>query len=138
MPDITGLGSIFDFGTALVNRIWPDAGEADKRKLTQFVSELDAEVRLRLAQVDVAKIEAASPNLFVSGARPALLWCCVLIFFYSYLLYPTAAFVVALCDASLVVPKLALDEAVWNLIFGLLGLGLIGARSYEKVKGVSK
>ena len=62
----------------------------------------------------------------------------MLIFFYAYILYPTAVFVVALCDASLIVPKLALDEAVWNLIFGLLGLGLIGARSVEKIKGVAK
>lgn len=138
MADLTGLGSIFDFGTAIVNRIWPDASEADKRKLDQFVSEMDAEVKLRLAQVEVAKIESASSNLFISGARPALLWCCVFIFFYTYILYPTAVFVVALCDASLVVPRLALDEAVWNVMFGLLGLGLIGSRSYEKVKGVVK
>lgn len=138
MADLTGLGPVFDFGTAIVNRIWPDASEADKRKLDQFVSEMDAEVKLRLAQVEVAKIESASSNLFISGARPALLWCCVFIFFYTYILYPTAVFVVALCDASLVVPRLALDEAVWNVMFGLLGLGLIGSRSYEKVKGVAK
>ena len=62
----------------------------------------------------------------------------MLIFAYSYIIYPTAVFIVAICDASLVVPRLALDDAVWNLIFGLLGLGLIGARSFDKMKGTAK
>jgi hypothetical protein len=138
MADLTGIGSLFEFGTAVINRIWPDAQEAEKAKLAVLLAEIDVAHRERVAQIETNTAQAQNSNLFVSGARPALLWCCVLIFAYSYIIYPTAVFIVALCDASLVVPRLALDEAVWNLIFGLLGLGLIGARSVEKVKGVAK
>ena len=135
--DLTGLGSLFDFGSEILKRVWPDASEAEKAKLTMFLAQLDAEAKAQQAQIAVNQAEASNPNPFVSGARPALLWCCVLIFFYSYILYPTAVFIVVLIDSSIVVPRLELDEAVWNLIFGLLGLGLIGARSYEKIKGVA-
>ena len=138
MADITGIGSIFEFGTSVINRIWPDAQESEKAKLSILLAEIDTAHRERMAQAETNTAQAQNPSIFVSGARPALLWCCVLIFFYSYILYPTAVFVVALCDASLIVPRLALDEAVWNLIFGLLGLGLIGARSYDKAKGTAK
>jgi hypothetical protein len=138
MVDITGVGSIFEFGTTIINRIWPDAQEAEKAKLSILLAEIDTAHRERMAQAETNTAQAQSSNFFVSGARPAMLWCCVFIFAYSYILYPTAVFIVALCDASLVVPRLALDEAVWNLIFGLLGLGLIGARSYDKAKGTAK
>lgn len=123
---------------SIISRVWPDANEAEKARLALVVAEIEAHGKIAQAQNDVNKTEAASGNLFVSGARPAMLWCCVLIFFYSYIVYPTAVFIVALRDADLIVPKLSLDETVWNLIFGLLGLGLIGARSFEKVKGVAR
>lgn len=138
MTDLTGIGSLFDFGTAVINRIWPDAQESEKAKLAVLLAEIDAAHQERVAQIETNTAQAQNPSLFVSGARPALLWCCVLIFAYSYIIYPTAVFIVAMCDASLVVPRLVLDEAVWNLIFGLLGLGLIGARSFDKMKGTAK
>ena len=135
--DLTGLGAFAELGTTVINRIWPDANESERVRLTATLAELDALHKERLAQAQVNQVEAGNPNLFVSGARPALLWCCILIFFYSYIVYPSAIFIVALCDASLIIPKLAMDDTIWNLVFGLLGLGLIGARSYEKVKGVA-
>jgi hypothetical protein len=135
--DLTGLGAFADLGTAVINRIWPDATESERIRLAATLAELDAVHKERLAQAEVNQAEAGNPNLFVSGARPALLWCCVLIFFYTYILSPTAIFTVALCNAGIIIPKLAMDDTIWNLVFGLLGLGLIGARSYEKVKGVA-
>jgi len=135
--DITGLGAFAELGTTVISRIWPDASESEKAKLTATLAELDAIHKERIAQAEINQAEAGSPSLFVSGARPALLWCCVLIFFYSYILYPSAVFIVSLCDAAIIPPKLAMDDTVWNLVFGLLGLGLIGARSYDKAKGVA-
>lgn len=135
--DFTGLGAFAELGTTVINRIWPDANESERVRLTATLAELDALHKERLAQAELNQAEAGNPNLFVSGARPALLWCCVLIFFYSYIVYPSAIFIVALCDASIAVPRLAMDDSVWNLVFGLLGLGLIGARSVEKIKGVA-
>lgn len=135
--DLTGLGSVAELVTGVVNRLWPDATEADKAKLTLALAELDAMRAQNVAQTEVNKVEAASDNLFVSGARPAMLWMCVAIFFYSYIFYPTVGIVILLFDAAFVLPKLVVDEPVWNLIFGLLGVSLVAARSYERVKGVT-
>lgn len=134
--DITGLGSVADLVSGVVNRVWPDATEADKAKLALALAELNALQAQNVAQTEVNRVEAANSSLFVSGARPAMLWMCVAIFFYSYIFYPTVGIVILLFDASVDLPKLAVDEPVWNLIFGLLGVSLVAARSYERVKGV--
>lgn len=134
--ELTGIGAVADLVNGVVNRIWPDATEADKARLAVALAELNAVQAQNVAQTEVNRVEAANSSLFVSGARPAMLWMCVAIFFYSYIFYPTVGIVILLSDASVVLPKLAVDEPVWNLIFGLLGVSLVAARSYEKVKGV--
>lgn len=136
--DITGLGSVADFATAIVNRVWPDANEADKARVSVMLAEYEALRTQAVAQAEVNKVEAASDVLFVSAARPALLWLCVAVMFYSYIFYPTVNLIVALTGSGLVVPPLAVDEPIWNLIFGMLGVTLIGARTVEKIRGVSR
>ena len=31
--DITGLGSVFDFGGKIIDKLWPDKADADKAKI---------------------------------------------------------------------------------------------------------
>ncbi len=89
MPDLTGIGSIFEFGTEAIKRIWPDASDAERAKQTLLLAELDAAHRERLAQIDTNTAQAANPSLFVSGPRPALMWICVIAFGLQYIGYPT-------------------------------------------------
>lgn len=127
---------LIELGAQIINRIWPDATEADKAKLALAMAELDREVQLRAQQTAVNATEAASPSLFVSGWRPAIGWCIAGILGYSYVLYPLIAFAVAVGDLAVVPPKLELDGVLWELMFGLLGLS--GLRSVEKIKGASR
>lgn len=136
--DITGLGSVAELATSIVNRIWPDANEAEKAKISVMLAEYEALRAQSVAQAEVNKVEASSDLWFVSAARPAMLWICVLIMFYSYIFYPTVGLIAALAGSDLAIPPLAVDEPIWNLIFGTLGVTLIGARTVEKVHGVAR
>lgn len=136
MADLAGLGSIFDFGTEVIKRLWPDASEAEKAKLGLMLAELDAQVKVQQAQLAVNQAEAGSSSVFVAGWRPALGWSIAAILAYSYILYPLLGFGLAVADAPIVLPKLALDENLWQLILGMLGLA--AGRTVEKIKGVSR
>lgn len=134
--DLTGLGAVADLASGVIHRIWPDASEAEKAKLTLALAEINAQVQLATAQTEVNKTEASSPSLFVAGWRPAIGWVIALVIGYSYLIYPMSLFLVAVLDAPMIPPKLALDENLWQLIIGLLGLS--AGRSWEKIKGVAR
>ncbi len=81
-----------------------------------------------LAQLEIAKIEAANPSLFVSGWRPAIGWICGFALMYSTILAPILGiwFTVPPVDSSLLT----------SVLMGMLGLGAM--RSAEKIKKVSR
>jgi hypothetical protein len=133
--DLTGLGSLFDFGSEILKRVWPDASEAEKAKLTMFLAQLDAEAKAQQAQIAVNEAEAANPSLFVAGWRPAVGWICVVAMGYQYIVYPLLLWAVAFWPA-LVAPKPVLSDVLYELLFGMLGLA--GMRTWEKVKGVAR
>ena len=80
------------------------------------------------AQAKINEIEAASPNMFIAGARPAILWCGALIIFYVYIGAPIAK------SFGAHLPDLALND-LWPIITGLLGLGTM--RTVEKINGAA-
>jgi hypothetical protein len=88
-------------------------------QIAQIAAQSDAQ------QSDVNKIEAQSDSLFKSGWRPAIGWVCVLALAYQYLGRPFA---------SIWYPGLpGLDNMLWELMFGLLGMGAL--RSVDKAVG---
>lgn len=135
MPDITGLGSIFEFGAEAIKRIWPDANEAERAKQSLLLAELDAAHRERVAQIGINVEQAKNPSLFVSGARPALLWVCVIAFSTQYIVYPLWLWVASFAGLP-TPPEPPINSALWELTMGMLGLS--GLRSWEKSKGVAR
>lgn len=135
MTDITGIGSIFEFGTEAIKRIWPDATDAERAKQTMFLAELDAAHRERLAQIDTNTAQANHPSLFVSGARPALLWVCVVAFSLQYIAYPLWVWIATSFNIAIPQEPPA-NNVLFELTFGMLGLA--GLRSWEKTKGVAR
>lgn len=119
-------------GTA-VNKILgllPDTAQRDanKHEIERILTE--AVFQGVQGQLEINKTEAAHASIFVAGWRPAIGWVCALTLFYQYVVRPTWLFFHP--DAPLV----ALDGSLWELMFGMLGIG--GLRTFEKVKGVSK
>jgi len=140
--DITGLGSIFDFGGKIIDKIFPDKDAADKAKLELFrlqqtgeLKQLDNDFNLALEQVKTNIIEAAHPSVFVSGWRPAIGWVCVSAYCYNYVAMPLITWFSKWYDAT-APAMITLDTGeLTTLLFGMLGLG--GLRTFEKIKGVA-
>ena len=123
-----------------------DAIAAGLKVLDKFVpdpeakAKAEAELRSSLQQwdkeqTDVNAVEAANPNIFVSGWRPMIGWVCALALAYQYLITPLGMWVATSLHLAVSTPP-KLDDSLWQLMFGMLGMG--GLRTYEKLKGVSK
>lgn len=141
--DITGLGSVFDFGSKILDKIFPDKDSADKAKLALMelsqkgeLQQIAQDFELAKSQIAVNQEEAKNSNFFVSGWRPAVGWVCVAAYAYNYLIMPLGTWASRLIDIS--APALiALDTGeLTTLLFGMLGIG--GLRTYEKIKNVAK
>lgn len=117
-----------DLANTVVNKIWPDKSAEERAQLA-------AAVALVQGQLDINKAEAANPNVFTSGWRPFIGWVCGAALVYQYIIRPLAAWGVAIAGHPLP-PMPGLDDNLWQLLLGMLGLG--GLRSFEKIKGVSK
>lgn len=139
--DITGIGSILDFGRTIIERFVPDP--AMKLKATQDmydaqqrgeIAKMAAETGLVMAQIDVNKIEAANPTLFVSGWRPAVGWVCVIGLLYSFLGQPLLEWATPALNLASAPPKLDMGTLI-TLLGGMLGLGTL--RTVEKMNNVA-
>ena len=143
--DVTGLGAVFDFGSKVLERIFPDPTERLKAQtaLAQLkesgeLARIAGENALLQGQLDINKEEAKSTNWFVAGWRPFVGWTCGLAYAYSYIILPFLTFFVFLWGTPETVkqiaqlPKLDLGAMV-PLLFGMLGIGTM--RTAEKLKG---
>ena len=132
---MTGLGAVAELANGVINRIWPDASEAERGKLTLALAQLNAEVESAKGQMAVNAAEAANSSVFVSGWRPAVGWCCVAALGYQYIIYPLLLWLVMFYP-NLTAPKPVVSEVLMELLFGLLGIS--GLRTFEKIKGVAR
>jgi hypothetical protein len=136
------IGGIIDAAMKVIDRVFPDpaqkaAAQLELLKLQQAgeFKQLDADLQLALAQIKVNEVEAASPDLFKSGWRPAVGWTCVSGLVYQFLVMPLLPWFVAVLGKP--VPALpAIDMGtLMTLLVGLLGLGTM--RTVEKIKGAA-
>ena len=128
------ISAALDLGTTLINKLFPDPAQASEAKLKLLELQQNGDLTTMIAQTDINKEEAKSASLFVSGWRPAIGWVCALALAYQYLIRPLAGTVAGI--AGIVIPPLpGLDDNLWQLMMGMLGMG--GLRTFEKVQGVA-
>lgn len=125
--DVTGVGAVADLVQTAINKIWPDKTEQEKQQLA-------AAVMVVQGQLDINKAEAANPNVFVSGWRPAIGWVCGAACAWNWIGLPVAKMGLQLSGHELAMSPADLSEMM-PVLLGMLGLS--GFRSYEKVKGVA-
>ena len=130
-----GIDAIAELVSTAVDKIWPDANIEAQSKADQLKSSLTAELQGMMGQLEINKIEAASPSLFVAGWRPGVGWTCSIGFGYEFILRPVINGLLAVAGLPPVFPEIE-TEALTSLLFGLLGLGTL--RTVEKVKGVTQ
>lgn len=132
------LGGIFEIGKAIIERVWPDPADQARAQLELLklqqdgaFRELDVDLQLKLAQIELNKIEAAQSGLFKGGWRPAVGWVCAAGLVYEFLIRTTLPWALTVAGLPGVPPMPSLDSVLMELLFAMLGLGLY--RSVEKV-----
>lgn len=135
-----GLDDIIAEGLKILNKYIPDPqaqaqASIDMMKIKQADAFKELEIALaeRQMQADVNKVEAASDKVFVAGWRPFIGWICGVGLGLQVIIFPLVATVVAAMGKTLVLPEMPVEVLMVNLT-GMLGLA--GARSWEKIKGV--
>lgn len=148
--DPTGIGTLADAAAKIISLFKLDPNT--KAQLTAQLSEgqlayqgkeLEAKIQeahdqfqLVSGQIDVNKVEAASPNLFISGWRPFIGWICGFGLAYGIIFQPFLVFGLVALHRTFDpnnLPKLD-STTIMGLLIPLLGLGIM--RTVEKVKGV--
>lgn len=126
-----GLDDLAAAGLQIINKFVPDPAQK---------AQAETELRSALQQWDVAQsatntAEAASADPFTSRWRPFIGWVCGSALAYQYVLAPLGVWFSQMIGHPVPAPP-KLDDLLWQLMVGMLGLG--GLRTYEKVKGVAK
>ena len=129
------LSSLLPVATKIIDRVVPDKNAAKKAKLDMQKELTTAFNKANLAQIETNKIQAAHPSIFVSGARPAIMWICAFGLGWQFVFQPVAVWGLALSGTGVALPIIE-TEGLMSLTLALLGLG--GMRSFEKSKGVQR
>ena len=127
--------SVIEIGLKLIDKIIPDKDAREQAQAELIRAAQEQDLQLALGQIKVNETEAQSPNLFVSGWRPAVGWICVAGLSYNFVIYPLLLWLAALAGAEFSPPPL-LSESLMELVLGMLGLGAL--RTVEKWRGVAR
>jgi hypothetical protein len=128
------LFALLDIGGKVIDRVWPDPIQAAAAKLELFKLQQSGELAQIAGQMEINRVEAANPSVFVSGWRPAIGWVCGAGFAIQFVVGPLAEWGSALYGTPVKFP--AMDTGtMMPLLLGMLGLG--GLRTAEKIQGVA-
>lgn len=128
------LSPVTDIIGKVIDRLVPDKAASERIK-----DEIEKEIALssmkgELAQLDVNKAEASSSSIFVAGWRPFIGWVCGSALAFQFVVSPIGQWVADVIGHHIPPPP-SLDEMLWQLMFGMLGMGTL--RTLEKIKGVA-
>jgi hypothetical protein len=134
-PITTGI----NFVTKVADKLWPDPAEKanalyklQELKQNGELAFLQAETELAKGQLEINKIEAASTSIFVSGARPFIMWTCGVSFAYVALLEPILRFIASVGFGYTGAFPAIDTNLTLQVLLGILGLGAL--RTTEKIK----
>lgn len=122
----------------LIDKVIPDPQAKANAQLEMLrmqqageFKQIETELQLALGQLEVNKVEAAAPDIFRGGWRPAVGWVCVIGLLYTYLGQPLLTWASGIWSVP-APPSLDLGDLL-ILLGGMLGLG--GMRTMERLKG---
>jgi len=126
--------------TTAINKIWPDPSDKSKAEALVITAAADAAINQLKAAQAVMLAEAQSADPWTSRARPSFLYVVYIMLLASIPMGVVHAFSPATAAEITIGFKAwlaAIPEPIIQL-FGMVMLGYIGGRSWEKVKGVAK
>lgn len=129
--DVTGLGAVATLATDLIDRLFPDKIAQAKEREEYLIQAQTLDNQIAQGQMAIDQAEAANNNLFVSGWRPAVGWCCAAAFAYHLIVQPFLTYCMATFGHTFPLPTF--DISLLNtILMGMLGLGTM--RTVEKVQ----
>lgn len=129
--------------TQVIDRVMPDPQTAADAKLRALemaqkgeLAQLEAIVELSKAQAETNTAEASGGDSYARRWRPTIGYVIGAALAFHYILNPLLMWAAALTGSAITPPAISLDDHLWELIMGMLGLA--GWRTLDKVKGVSR
>jgi hypothetical protein len=126
-----GIGGIVE----TVGKVADDLFTSDEERAKSELDAYTAETTRMSGQVEINKIEAASTNVWVSGARPFIMWVCGVAFAYAAVLEPLLRFGAKVWFGYTGDFPVIDTNLTMQVLFGILGLGVM--RSYDKKQGTA-
>lgn len=132
--------------TGILDKVIPDPEARAKAQLDllrlqqegQF-KELDSQLQVNLAQAEINKIEAASQSGYQAGWLPLAGYVCVADMGYEFLLRPLLPWLLVVTGVEGVPDLPSLDGVLFELVFGMLGLGTLRtADKWKRMNALSK
>lgn len=134
------ISGLFGAAQSLIERFFPDpekkaAAQLELLRMQQSgeLATLAASTDLARAQAAINQAEASSGNAYVAGWRPAIGYVFAAAIAWTYVLKPVALWAVAIWKPGLALPDIQLDDHLWELMSGMLGLA--GLRTLDKKNG---
>lgn len=134
------LGPIFEIGTKLIDKLFPDPEQKAKAQLELLRMQQSGDLDEMKTQLSAIIAEAQSPDPWTSRARPSFLYVVYVLLLWSI---PMGVLTVFKPEAAIAFTTgfqswmLAIPEPVLTL-FGVVMTGYVAGRSWEKVRGVTK
>ena len=127
--------AILGIGNKLIDHFFPDANQAAAAKLKLLEMQQSGDLAVIASQMDINKIEAQNPSLFVSGWRPFIGWVCGISLTYAAIIEPVSRFLAKVVFQYTSEFPVIDTTLTLQILLGLLGLA--GMRSWEKKEGVA-
>lgn len=109
----------------------------DPNKRQEVIAQILSQFQqLDLSQMGINLADAQSGNAWQAGWRPAIGWIFASALAIQYVISPLAAWAASVFFQYTLPPIVKFDEMLWELMFGMLGMGAL--RSFEKAKGLTK
>jgi hypothetical protein len=127
--------AILGIGNKLIDHFFPDANQAAAAKLRLLEMQQNGDLQVMASQMEINKIEASNPSLFVSGWRPFIGWVCGISLTYAAIIEPVSRFIASVMFKYNGAFPIIDTTLTLQILLGLLGLA--GMRSWEKKEGVA-
>jgi hypothetical protein len=125
------VSALLDIGGKVLDRVFPDPTQQAAARLELLKLQQSGELTQIAGQMEINKVEAANPSIFVSGWRPAIGWICGAGFAVQFVIGPLAEWGSALYGHPVKFPTMD-TGTMMPLLLGMLGLG--GLRTAEKLQ----
>lgn len=142
--DITGIGAVFDFGSKVIDKIFPDKilQEKERAAAELAMAQMARSGELEEFKTSLSAIlaEAQSADPWTSRARPSFLYVVYILLLWSL---PMGILAIFAPDSAV---KFTAGFNAWMKsipdpilqLFGVVMTGYVLGRSWEKVKGAVK